>query len=382
MTEASKASRSFSKGHGRVNGLDIGAILLFICGLFLSLSMINFITGLLNDGNPIWSFFGVAVLLSIGFITIVWGMRKIHKQGYIFEPHIVYNTVNMKYVDLRRHPRQTVFNESNNSLYVATKNSVILFYDTINDIVDEIAIKDPKYMAVDHFKDRLFVTLERGIAVIDTSSNILIKNIFEEFRFGQLCINFNTNMLYAINLDFYCVYIIECSSHTLIDKIYCDSHPYAATVDPNTNSIYIANSDHIVIVIDGSKNKVMSTIHLPNLSRRMSDCTVGLDGLYVDPSNKILYIKEEVIGPPNQGGVGLQTLFFKIDLNAIHCPEYFIHDFECDILPKTERYMPDRRSESILRKHDIFWRDRSLNDSFIVNSVRSTILDRYRWKKT
>jgi hypothetical protein len=327
VKEASGASRSFSESHNRFIGLEIGAILLFICGFFLSLSVINFIIGLLNDGNPVWSLLGVAVLLSIGFVTIIWGMRKIHKQGYIFDPPVVYSSAKKNYVALQSNPRELVFNEGNKRLYISLKNSIIVFDDTINEIVDEIAIKDTGYMALDHLKDRLFVTLERGIAVIDTSSNTLIKNIFEEFRFGQLCINFNTNMLYAINLDFNCVYVIECSSKSLIDKIYCDSSPSAITVNPNTNSIYIGNSDHIVIIIDGSKNKAISRIHLPNRSDRIYGSNTSLDELYVDPSNKMLYIKEDIIGPANEGGGGMQTSFFKVHLNSIHHLEYFIHGF-------------------------------------------------------
>jgi hypothetical protein len=330
--------------------------------------VINFVIVLLNGANSTWSFFGV-LLLSIGFISIVWGIQKIRKQGYIFDPPVVLSTVERKSINLRSNPRKLVFNRGNNKLWISTKNSIIIFDDSVNDITGEIPIKNPYYMAVDHTKDILFATLERGIAVIDSSSNNLIKNIFEEFRFGQLHINFNNSMLYAINLDLKCVYIIECSSHALVDKIYFIGYPRTITLNQNTNSIYIGNSDNIIIIIDGSKNKIISKIHLPNhLSHRMYPITTSLDELYVDPSNNILYIKDNVIGPPNEGGVGLQTLFFKIDQNTILCPEYFIHRPECDILPKTERYLPDHKSESILRKHDIFYRNRSLNDSFIVNS--------------
>lgn len=380
MKEASHASRSFSEGHKRLNGLEIGVILLFICGFFLSLSVINFVIGLLRNGNLIWSLLGV-VLLSIGFITIIWGMRKIHKQGYIFDPPVVYSRVYRKHVDLQSNPRQLIFNEGNNRLYISTKNSIIVFDDTINKIVNELAIKNTGYIAVDHLKDILFVTLERGIAVIDTSSNTLIKNIFEEFRFGQLCINFNTNMLYAINLDFHCVYIIECSSQTLIDKIYCDGYPRAVTVNPNTNSIYIANSDFIVTKIDGSKNQLTSRIHLRKLSGYL---TAHIDELYVDPLNNILYINEHATGPAGEGGVGLHTSFFGIHLNEIDYQDYhdyFIHDFECNIIPKTERYTTNHTSESTLHKHDIFWKHGSLDNSFVVSSKSGLVYLTDLWEK-
>jgi hypothetical protein len=368
VKEASSSSQSFSEGHKRLNRLEMVAILLFICGFFLSLSVINFIIGLLNDGKPIWAYLGVSVFLSISFITIVWGMQKIRKRGYIFDPPVVYSTVNRKYVSLHSNPRAIVFNKGNNRVYIAIKNSIIVLDDTINDIVYEILLKDPGYMAVDHIKDKLFVTLERGIAVIDTSSNTLIKNIFKEFRFGQLCINFNTNMLYAINLDFNCVYIIDCSSDALIDKIYCDSYPYTVTVNSNTNSIYIGNSDNTVTIIDGSTKKVIFRIHLPNSSDSKYGSTTRLDELYLDPLNEILYIKVEIIGPPNQGGASLHTSFFKIHLSSIYCPEYFIHDSECDIIAKTERYMTYHLFDSVLPKHDIFERVGSLDDFLIVNS--------------
>ncbi|RPI80326.1 MAG: hypothetical protein EHM34_10340 [Nitrosopumilales archaeon] len=367
MKEVSGASRSFSESHKRFSGLEIGAILLFICGFFLLLSVIIFLIGILNHDNFIWSLLGV-VIVSFVFISIIWGTRKIQKQGYIFNPPVVFSNVNRKHVDLQSNPRKMIFNEGNNRLYISTKNSIIEFDDTTNKTGNEIAIKDPGHMAVDHTKNRLFVTLERGIAVIDTSSNTLIKNIFGEFRFGQLCINFSTNILYAINLDFNCIYIIDCSSHFLVDKIYCIGYPRTLTLNQNTNSIFVGNSDNVVTIIDSSKNKVIARIHLPNPpSNRWYPVTTSLNELYVDPSNNILYIKEDVIGPPNEGGVGLQTLFFKIHLNGIFF-EHYIHSPECDILPKTKRYMPHHRSESILRNRDIFSRNSSLNDCFIVNS--------------
>ena len=189
-------------------------------------------------------------------------------------------------------------------------------------------------------------------------------------------------MLYAIKLNFNCVYEIECSSHSLVDKIYCDDFPCTITLNQNTNSIYIGNSDNTVIIIDGSNNKVISRIHLPNYpSSRWSSITTSLDELYVDPSNNILYVKEEVIGPPNEGGVSLATSFFKIHLNGILCPEYFIHLFECDILPNTERYMPGHISKLILRKHDVFSKSGTLNNSFAVNSKSSLLYLTDSWEK-
>jgi DNA-binding beta-propeller fold protein YncE len=377
VKEASGASRSFSDSHKRYSGLEIGAILLFICGFFLSLAVIIFIIGILNHDNFIWSFLGI-VLLSIGFIAIVWGMRKMHKRGYIVDPPVVYSTVDRKSIGLRSNPRELVFNEGNNKLYIAIKNSIIVFDDSISDIIDEIGIKNPGYMAVDHTKDRLFVTLERGIAVIDTSSNTLIKNIFEDFKFGQLCINFNTRMLYAINLDLNCAYIIECSSHTLIDRIYCIGYPRTITLNQNTNSIYIGNSDFVIVIIDGSKNQEISRIHLPKLSKYL---TAYIDELYVDPSSNVLSINEHATGPASEGGVGLHTCFFRIDLNAIVYPDFYIHDFKCDIIPRTKRDTTHHVSESILHEQDIFWKSGAQDNSFAVNSKSGLLYLTDLWEK-
>ena len=374
MKEAIGASRSryFPREHDKIRTIKLilGAISLVITGLLLIHSVREFITFRFIIGREIneWSYIVFIFVVVAIFYTLILALRKVYKRGYVFKLSGNYDHLNRKYVDLRSKPRQMIFNEGNNRLYISTKNSIIVFDDYTNNIIGEIPIKNPGNLAVDLTKNRLFITLERGIAVIDTSSNTLIKNIFEEFRFGQLLINFSTNILYAINLDFNCLYLIDCSSHSLVDKIYCIGYLRTLTLNQNTNSIYIGNSDNIVTIIDGSKNKVITRIHLPNSpSNRWYPVTTSLDELYVDPSNNILYIKEDVIGPPNEGGVGLQTLFFKIDLNGIFF-EYYIHSPECDILPKTKRYMPHHRSESILNKHDIFSRNSSLNDCFIVNS--------------
>lgn len=377
MKAASGASRSFSESHKRFSGLEIGAILLFICGFFLSLSVIIFLLKILKHDFSIWSTLGV-VIISIVFIAIVSGIRKFQKRGYVFDPPVVYANVDRKSIDLHSNPRELIFNEGNNKLYIATTKSIAVFDDSINDIIGEIAIKNPGYMAVDYTKDRLFVTLDRGIAVIDTSSNTLIKKIFEDFRFGQLCINFNTNMLYAINLDFHWVYIIECSSNTLIDKIYCDGYPHTITLNQNTNSIYIGNSDFEIMMIDGSKNQEISRIHLPKLSKYL---TAYIDELYVDPSSNILYINEHATGPAGEGGVGLHTCFFRIDLNAIVYHDFYIHDFECDIIPKTKRYNTKHVSESILHEANVSWKSGTLDNSFAVNSKSGLLYLTDSWEK-
>ena len=147
MKEASGASRTFSDSHKRFRGLEIGAILLFICGFFLSLSVILLFIGILNHNNIIWSFLGV-VLLSILFISIVWGIRKFQKLGYVFDPPVVYTKVFRKSIELRNSPTKLVFNEGNNKLYVATKKSIIVFDDTINTIITEIPIKNTGHMAL------------------------------------------------------------------------------------------------------------------------------------------------------------------------------------------------------------------------------------------
>ena len=120
MKEASGSSQSFSDSHKRFSGLEIGAILLFICGFFLSLSVIVFFIGILNHDDFMWSFFGV-VLLSILFISIVLGIRKFQKLGYVFDPPVVYTKVFRKSIELRNNPMELVFNEGNNKLYIATK---------------------------------------------------------------------------------------------------------------------------------------------------------------------------------------------------------------------------------------------------------------------
>lgn len=368
MKGALSASRSFSDGHKRLSSLEIGAILLFICGFFLSLSVIIFIIEIINHDDSIWSFLGV-LLLSIGFIAIVWGMRKIQTRGYVFDPPVVYDTVNRKSYSLPSPPGQMIFNTSNNSLYVALRDRIMVLDGTTDHMVDEIAIHKPRYFTINFVTNKLFVALKNGISVIDMSSNKVIKSIFEEYNYGQLCVNNNTNMLYAINKSYNnqkkspnCVDVIDCSSFALISRIDTQWKPSGIAVNPSNNRIYAGFEKHpSVFVFDGSKNNTcISKIHLPKIDHSELES----NNIYFDPSSDLLFVLQNRYYPGSGGPGGWGDFLLKIDTN-VKVPDYFMHEFDCDILSKTERYLPRLRSKSVLKEDDIIRRNGG--DSIILN---------------
>lgn len=371
MTEAIRASRSFPKEYNRRKSLVQGSILLLICGLFLFLSLYNFLIALLRDNNPIWVFFGVAVFLSISSIIILWGIRKVYVRGYLSERPIVYDNVNKNSFTLPSPPKQMIFNTSNNRLYVATRDRIIVLDGTTDRMVDEIAIPEPEYLAINFVTDKLFVALNKGISVIDMPSNRIIKTVLNEYSYGQLCVNNKTNTLYAINKSYSsqkksnnCVDVIDCSSYAVNSRIDSQWKPSGIAVNPNNNRIYLGFEKHSsIFVFDGSKNNLcVFRIHLPKIDH--SELTSN--DIYFDSSNDILYILQRRFYPNYQGPPGLADILLKIDTN-VQLSDYYIHDFKCNILSRTERYLPKLRSKSVLKEDDILWGNGNSHGSITLN---------------
>lgn len=364
MTEAIRASRSFPKEYKRRESLAAGSILLLMCGLFLFLSLYNFLIALLRDNDLIGVFLGVAVFLSISCSIILWGMRRVYLRGYLYERPVVYDIVNRNSYSLPSPPERMIFNVSNNSLYIALKDRIMVLDGTTNNMVDEITISEPRYFAINFFSNMLFVALRNGISVIDMSSNKVIKNRFEEYSYGQLCFNDKTNMLYSINKSSSCVDVIDCSSFEIISRI--DSHwkPSGIAVNPSNNRIYLGFEKHpSIFVFDGSKNNLCtSRIHLPIIDHS----ELRSNRLYFDPLNEILYILQERYYPNFEGPGGSADFLLKIDAN-VKLPDYYIHDFKCSILSRTERYLPRRRSKSVLKEDDILRANGNPGDSITVD---------------
>lgn len=371
MTEAVRASRSFPKEYERTKSLVGGSILLLICALFLFLALYNFLISLLRDNDPIWVFFGFAVFLAISCGIILWGMIRVYLRGYLWERPVVYDAVNRKSYSLASPPEQMIFNLSNNSLYIALRDRIMVLNGTSDHIVDEIHIPKPRYIAINSVTERLFVALENGISVIDTSSNKLIKTVLEEYSYGELCINDKNNMLYAINKSknkqkkaYNHVDVIDCSSYTINYRI--DSHwgPSGIAVDPNNNRIYVGFEKHSsIFVFDGSKNNLcISRIHLP----RIDHSELESNNIYFDPSNDLLYVLQKRYYSGSGGPGGWADFLLKIHTN-VQLSNYYIHKFNCNILSKTERYLPRLGSKSVLKEDDILRGDGNPKDSITFN---------------
>lgn len=354
MTEAIKASRSFPKEYNRRESLAAGSILLLIGGLFLFLSVYNFLIALVRDNNPIWVFFGFAVFLAISCIIILWGMRRVYLRGYLSDRPVVYDTVNCKSYSLPSPPEQMIFNASNNNLYIALRDCIMVLYGTTDHMVNEIPLPEPRYFAINFVTNKLFVALKEGISVIDMLSNTVIKTVLEEYSYSQLCVNDKTNVLYAVNKSYNsqkkpcnCVDVIDCSSYAVNYRIGSNWKPSGIAVNPNKNRIYVGFEKHpSIFVFDGSEN--ISRIHLPKIDH--SELTSN--DIHFDPSNEILYILQRRFYPNYQGPPGYADFLLKIDTN-VQLSDFFIHEFDCNILSRTERYLPRLRSKSVLRENDI-----------------------------
>lgn len=369
MTEAIRASRSFPKEYKRRKSLAAGSILLLVCGLFLFLSLYNFLIALVRDNNPIWVFFGYAVFLSISCIIIIWGMRRVYLRGYLSERPVVYDTVNRKSFTLPSPPRRMIFNTNNNSLYIIARDRILVLDGSTDHLVDEIVMPEPRSLTTNFVSDILFVALKNGISVIDMSSNKITKTVLEEYSYDELCVNNKTNMLYAINKSYEsqkksssCVDVIDCSTYTVNSRIESQWKLSGIAVNPSNNRIYVGFEKYpSIFVFDGCKNNLcISRIHLPIIDHS----ELKSNAIYFDPSKDLLYVLQERYYSNSEGPGSFDDFLLKIDAN-VHLPNYYIHDFKCNILSRTERYLPRLRSRSVLKEDDII--KGSGNDSIILN---------------
>jgi DNA-binding beta-propeller fold protein YncE len=311
VTEAVKASRSFPKGYRRARGIAIGAIFLFICGIFLYLSILNFIISLVRDNHPIWLFFVVAVLLSVVSSITIWAIRKIYVRGYAFDRPYVYDTVerDRKYFSLNHSVREMLVDTDNNKLYLSTRDSITIVDGNTDKFAGEIKLKKPRYIALNPANQRLFVTQEKGIAVIDTSTNTVIERIFEENRFGNVCLDQKTNTLYAIDETYNCVDVIDCSSYTLNHRIDSTQRPNGLALNPKTNKMYIGYPKNSSLsIIDNNLNRIICQI-------QFEKGTADTNKLYVDSTNSKLYILREEYYSGEGGYLDLHELYC-VDANV------------------------------------------------------------------
>jgi DNA-binding beta-propeller fold protein YncE len=313
VTEATNASRSFPRGYRRTRGIFIGAIFLFICSVFLYLSILNFTISLFRDSDPIWFFFGVAVFLSVISSIIVWAIRKIIIRGYAFDRPYVYDSIdeNRNYLSLSHRVEQMLVDKDNNKIYLSTKDSIVIINCTTDDIVDEIKLRKPRFMVLNPATQRMFVMLEKGIVIIDLRSNMVTETIFKENRFTNLSIDYTTNILYAIDESYNCVDVIECSSYHLNYRIDFGEKPSGIAVNPNTNRIYIAYpKSNSLLIIDNNFNKVICKLQFENKN------TAEIYELYLDSLNSKLYILRKAYYAGEGGYLDNHELYY-IDANVI-----------------------------------------------------------------
>jgi len=110
-----------------------------------------------------------------------------------------------------------------------------------------------------------------AVYVINDTTDTITGKIATNGGPGDVAVNPNTNKIYVADEGFYStrpqfypnhiVFVINGSTNNLISTITVGTGPYGIAVNPNTNKIYVANLDsNTVSVIDGLTDAVTNTI--------------------------------------------------------------------------------------------------------------------------
>lgn len=165
-------------------------------------------------------------------------------------------------VELKSSPRLLILNERTDTVYLVCKDSILVIDGNTDSIIDTITDR-AKHFALNSDTNKAYAVLNKGIAVIDASSNEIINQLFEEYKFSQVCINQSKNIIYAANVSSDNIYVIEGSFHKLVSQIKVMKKPSALACNVKENKLFVAHENNAIIVIDCSTNSVIENIIVP-----------------------------------------------------------------------------------------------------------------------
>ena len=193
-------------------------------------------------------------------------------------------------------------NPDTNMIYVANSanGNINVIDGSTDEIVDTISVPNSNKIAVNPITNLVYVTSFRNntISVIDGSVNEVIGTVNVGRASGRIKINTVTNRIYVSNSRN--ISVIDGSTNQVIDTIEIEN-PRGIGVNPVTNLIYVTSSiededdftdaTDIIIVIDGLKNEIITTIDTGTSGNHFFGENLG--NVIVNPTTNHIYVIEE-----------------------------------------------------------------------------------------
>ena len=170
--------------------------------------------------------------------------------------------------------------------------SVVFINGTTNAQIGEVDVVGwTRGVAINEFTNKVYFTAYAApytnynfIYAMDNSKNSVSK-ISLPNNPGHVATNPLTNMVYAAETQDGKVAVIDGSTDTLLKEIPVRSGPFGVAVNPNTNIIFVANNgNNTVSIMNGSSNQLLQTISV-GASPNLIDVNPRTNRIYVANEN-------------------------------------------------------------------------------------------------
>jgi len=157
-------------------------------------------------------------------------------------------------------------NPNTNQVYLANYfgNSVCVINGTTNTLVGSIGVgTDLLGIGVDAITNKIYVTNDTAVTVIDGSTNRVVDTIpignSNSDTTDNIAVNPTTNKIYVVNNSNNTVTVIDGSTDTVSGTISVQA-PNTIAANPDTNMIYVSNSGvNTISVIDGNSDTITTS---------------------------------------------------------------------------------------------------------------------------
>jgi len=180
--------------------------------------------------------------------------------------------------------------QGTNQVYVINGSSVVVFDGASGDEKGSIRFTEPLYaVAVDPVTSRLYAT--SADTLFETSLNPQLTEM-KSFQVGNyavgLAVNPTTNMVYAANYISNTVSVLDATKESIVGTIDLgaqSTNPSELAVNPITNKVYVTTGRNSIVVIDGSTDRVTTTLRVGT-----SPSKNATYALAVDPTKNQVYV--------------------------------------------------------------------------------------------
>jgi len=193
-------------------------------------------------------------------------------------------------IPFRGIPGELAVDPGTNRVYVINGSSVAIFDGASGDEKGNIRFKEPLYdVAVDPLTGRLYAT--SADTLFETSLNPQLTEM-KSFQVGNyavgLAVNPTTNMVYAANYSSNTVSVLDATKESIVGTIDLgaqSTNPSELAVNPITNKVYVTTGRNSIVVIDGSTDRVTTTLRVGT-----SPSKNATYALAVDPTKNQVYV--------------------------------------------------------------------------------------------